>query len=77
MIKFSDKMNKRLIDLDTVYADVLTKMTVEERIVYCESLIKTTEAFLIKNDLFLNQNIKAKSHDIISAAEIEIMELKK
>ncbi len=77
MIKFSDKMTKRLIELDTVYADVLAKMTVEERIVYCESLIKTTEAFLIKNDLFLNQNIKAKSRDIISAAEEEIKDLQK
>ncbi|MBL7921446.1 MAG: hypothetical protein JNJ40_14100 [Bacteroidia bacterium] len=70
-------MNKRLIELDTIYADVLPKMTIEERITYCESLIKTTGAFLAKNELFLNKNIKAKSNDIIFAAEQEIKELKK
>lgn len=76
MIKFSDKMNKHITELDTVYADVYPKMTIEERIVYCESLIKTTQDFLIKNELFLNKNIKEKSNEIISAAQIEMKELK-
>ncbi|MBA3680706.1 MAG: hypothetical protein H0W73_06015 [Bacteroidetes bacterium] len=77
MIKFSDKITKNITDLDTVYADVLSKMSIEERITYCEILIKTTEDFLMKNELFLHKTIKIKSLEIISAAQIEVKELKK
>lgn len=70
-------MIKHLTELDTVYADVFQKMTIDERIAYCESLIDTTQSFLIKNDLFLHKNIKTRSNEIIYAAQTELKELKK
>lgn len=76
-IKFTENMTKHLTELDTLYADVFQKMTVDERIAYCESLINTTQSFIIKNDLFLNKNIKVRSNEIIIAAQAELKELKK
>ncbi|MDP1799853.1 MAG: hypothetical protein Q8L81_00780 [Bacteroidota bacterium] len=74
---FFEKMTKHITELDTVYAEVFKNMSVAERMEYCKSLIDTTQAFLLKNDQFLNDNIRGKSNEIVSAALAELKELSK
>ncbi|MEO6424538.1 MAG: hypothetical protein ABIP40_03960 [Bacteroidia bacterium] len=68
-------MTKHLTELDTVYADVFKNMAIQERLDYCQSLINTTKSFLVKNNEFLQENIKEKSRELITAAENEMKEL--
>jgi len=70
-------MTKHITELDTLYADVFKNMTIADRIKYCKSLIDTTQTFLMKNSQFLNDNIKAKSNEIVLAAQAELKELSK
>lgn len=70
-------MTKHITELDTLYADVFKNMTIADRIEYCKSLINTTQTFLMKNSQFLNDNIKAKSNEIVLAAQAELKELSK
>ncbi|MBL7910926.1 MAG: hypothetical protein JNJ41_07725 [Bacteroidia bacterium] len=70
-------MTKHITELDSIYANVFKNMTIAERIDYCNSLINSTQTFLLKNSQFLNDNIKSKSNEIVQAAMEELIELSK
>jgi hypothetical protein len=72
-------MKKALKQLDPVYSSVINYMSKKERIMYCESLIKETEAFMKKTTRPMDQKTRSRYEDIIEAAkaEMEVLTSKK
>lgn len=65
-------MKKTLKELDSVYNSVTSYMSKEEKINYCETLIKETEEFIGSTNRSLDIKVKEKYFEIISAARREI-----
>ncbi len=65
-------MKKTLKELDSVYNSVTAYMSKEEKIRYCETLIKETEKFLGNTNRPLDLKVKEKYWEIVNAARREV-----
>lgn len=65
-------MSKALSEIDHVYGSIYQKMTLREKISYCEILIHTMKASLTKESKTLQTIDKKRTKDIIAAAQTEL-----
>jgi hypothetical protein len=65
-------MHRHLKDLDPVYANCISRNSVQDRISYCENIIDKNQAFISKNNKFVKSEIKGDVLEIINAAQTEI-----
>lgn len=70
-------MGKELETLDSTYLRKVCKLSVAERIDYCENLIDKVQLSLIRNKKLLSKTMQAQLSDIIDSARMEIKTLKK
>lgn len=70
------RMEKSLSDIDKVYKDITSFMSLQDRIIYCECLIKENEHFLQNHTSRLDIIQKTRYHEIIVAARMELDRLK-
>ena len=77
MLEQKSEMKKTLKEVDPVYENVRNFMSKEEKIKYCESLIKETEEFLNNTVQPIDTKTKEKYITLVDAARDEIESLKK
>ncbi len=65
-------MSKALSEIDHVYGSMYQKMTLREKISYCEILINTMKGSATKRSGALHNNDKKRTYDIITAAQAEL-----
>lgn len=65
-------MSKALSEIDNVYGSMYQKMTLREKISYCEILINTMKGSATKRSGDLHNNDKKRTYDIITAAQAEL-----
>ncbi len=65
-------MSKALSEIDHVYGSMYQKMTLREKISYCEILINTMKGSATKRSGALHNTDKKRTHDIITAAQAEL-----
>ena len=63
---------KPLLDLDSNYKEKLGKLTVEERIKYCNSLVDRYQLSLEKGKAHMGDELKMQFKELIMAAQKEI-----
>jgi hypothetical protein len=65
-------MTKHLKEVDPVYESVKSFMSKEEKIKYCESLVRETEDFLNTTVRPIDEKTRARYKELINAAKEEI-----
>ncbi|MDP1799852.1 MAG: hypothetical protein Q8L81_00775 [Bacteroidota bacterium] len=61
---------KALSEIDNVYGSMFHKMSIRERISYCELLIRSTKTDQKNKNIY--QNNKERTNDLLIAAQAEL-----
>lgn len=65
-----------LNEKDSVYKNVISNLSLKEKISYCEQLIDRAQLTLMRNRSMINESIEDQLKQIIEAAQKEILHLK-
>lgn len=67
---------KVLTEVDSIYKNAISGLSVKERVAYCENLIDKAQLNLVRNKKFLDAKLTEHLLEIIAAAQCELKILK-
>lgn len=66
---------KLLNDMDSLYKNTISSLPHTERITYCENLIDKAQLNLVRNNIYIDNNLAQQLKAIIVAAQCELKNL--